>query len=63
MFVYSMVSSPSDHSKRFTFQPPGRPVHSDFSGKYLGMLQLLRETIHSQMSTTVYNQVLIYAAE
>ena len=49
VFLYSAVSSPLDHSKRFTlFALPGRPVHSDTNsaspGTILAMLQLRAKT-------------------
>ena len=57
-FVYSAVSSPQDHSKRFTLYFPDRPVHSDTILASLGSIQLYatinawRLLVH--ISTTVY---------
>ena len=66
-FLYSAVSSPQDHSKRFTLYFPDRPVHSDTISASLGSIQpyaainVRRLLVH--ISTTVYSQVLIYLAE
>ena len=38
MFLYSAVSSPLDHSKRFTLSSPGRPVHSGTNSTSLGSI-------------------------
>ena len=38
-FLYSAVSSPQDHSKRFTLYFPDRPVHSDTISASLGSIQ------------------------
>ena len=52
MFLYSVVSSPLDRSKRFTlFALPGRPVHPDTNSTSLGSIlatqQFRMKTIHS----------------
>ena len=66
MFLYGGVSCPSEHSNRFTLHLLTdlfilTPIR--FSGKHSTNLKILRETIHSHISTTVYSQVLIYIAE
>ena len=38
-FLYSAVSSPQDHSKRFTLYFPDRPVQSDTISASLGSIQ------------------------
>ena len=44
MFLYSAVSSPLDHSKRFTlFALPGRPVHSDTNSASLGSILAMQQ--------------------
>ena len=62
MFLYRAVSSP----KRFTLSSPGRPVPSDtvlgFSGKHSSHAAIAQR-LFTDMSTTVYSQVLIYTAE
>ena len=66
-FLYNAVSSPQDRSKHFTLYFPDRPVQSDTISTPLGSIQpyaiinARRLLIH--ISTTVYSQVLIYAAE
>ena len=66
-FLYSTVSSPKNHSKRFTLYFPDRPVHSDTISASLGSIQpyatinARRLLVH--ISTTVYCQVFIYTAE
>ena len=66
-FLYSVVSSPQDHSKHFTLYFPDRPVHSETILASLGSIQpyatinARRLLIH--ISNTVYSQVLIYIAE
>ena len=66
MVLYSAVSSPLDRSKRFTLSSPGRPVHSDtvlgFSWKHSSHAAIAQR-LFTHISTTVYSQVLIYAAE
>ena len=66
-FLYSTVSSPQDHSKRFTLYFPDSPVHSDTISTFLGSIQAYA-TIYARrllvhISTTVCSQVLIYTAE
>ena len=62
-FLYSAISNPQDHSKRFTLYFPDRPVHSDTISASLGSIQpyatinARRLLIH--ISTIVYSQVLI----
>ena len=67
MFLYCAVSSPRDRPKRFILYFPDRYVHSDTISASLGSIQPY-VTINARrlliyISTTVYNQVLIYTAE
>ena len=65
-FLYSAVSMPLDCSKRFTLNFPSRPVQSNtinFSRNYPATLQLMHKDCSKHISTTVYSQVLIHAAE
>ena len=66
-FLYSAVSSPQDHSKRFTLYFPDKPVHSDTISASLGSIQPYA-TINARrllvyISATVYSQMLIDTAE
>ena len=66
MFLYSVVSSPLDRSKRFTLILPWQTCsfrhQLGFSWKHSSHAAIAqRLLIH--MSTTVYSQVLIYTAE
>ena len=66
-FLNSAVSSPQDHSKRFTIYFPDRPVHSDTISASLGSIQPYA-TINARkllvhISITVYCQVLINTPE
>ena len=65
-FLYDAVSSPQDHSKRFTLYFPDIPVHSDTISASAGSTQP-HATINARrllvyISTTVYSEVLIYLA-
>ena len=66
-FLYSAVSSPQDHSERFTLYFPDRPVHPDTISASLGSIQpyttIIMQRLLIHISTTVCSQVLIYTAE
>ena len=65
MFLYRVVCSALDRSKRL-LHPPGRPVQPDTKSTSLRSIQpcsnYCMKTIHSRFSA-VYSQVLIYTAE
>ena len=66
-FLHSAVSSPKNHSKRFTLYFPDRPVHPDTISASLGSIQpcvaITARRLLVHISATVYSQVLIYTAE
>ena len=54
MFLYSAVSSPLDHSKRFTLvAPPDRPVHSDSNSASPGSI-LARQQLHAKTQSLTF---------
>ena len=63
-FLYSTVSSPQDCSKRFTsLADLFSQIHLNFFGKHPATLRLMCKGCLLQISTIVYNQVLIHIAE
>ena len=68
MFLYSAVSSPLDRSKRFTLFLPWQTSsfrhQLGFSWKHSRISSSnYAQWLFTQMSTTIYSQVLIYSAE
>ena len=53
-FLYSAVSSPLDHSTRFTcFASPGRPVHSDTNSAFPGSI-LARQQLRAKAKSLTF---------
>ena len=66
-FLFSAVTNHQDSSKRFTlyfWQTCSIKHHFSYFAKHPALLQLLREGYsRTQISTTIYSQVLIHTAE